>query len=76
MTAISEHISNSLPRSAVYDYKIGSDLFIDKRQAVVFPDTNSQAYQFDGDSKLTFVIASPQKNVKWAFVEPKVQQVY
>jgi len=60
---INDHVQNTLPRSSVYDFKLGSDLFISQQFAEIYPDTNANNYSYAGDKKITFMISSPQKNV-------------
>jgi len=59
---INDHVQNTLPRSSVYDFKTGSDLFISQTFAEIYPDTNANAYSYAGDKKITFMLSSPQKN--------------
>ena len=61
--SINDHISNTLPRSSVYDFKMGSDLFVRQDFVEVYPDTNAREYSFNGDKKITFMLSSPQKNI-------------
>lgn len=62
---INDHIQNTLPRSSVYSFSQGSDLFIRQDFIEVYPDNSAGAggYTFNGDKKITFILASPQKNM-------------
>ena len=63
--SVNDHIQNTLPRSSVYSFAQGSDLFIRQDFAEIYPDNSAGAggYTYNGDKKITFILASPQKNM-------------
>ena len=64
MSSILDHVEQAVPRATVYGAMKGSPVFIGKYFREVNPSSNATNYNYsNGDRRISFVIASPDKTV-------------